>query len=144
VWLQVVSQGLRSGMASRLRDALKAALDLLSEISEQELISNSSGGLASVMGAIANDDPNAALMLLNDQAWTQFTRLGIAQRPIDLPEIYSQIYSSPKQTKAELSTKAQKSYQTLNLNVASHSIHCTICDFPVLHAFGKLATLLRR
>jgi len=57
VWLQVVSQGLRSGMASRLGDALKAALDLLSEISEQEPISNSSGGWRQVMGAIANDDP---------------------------------------------------------------------------------------
>jgi len=64
--------GLRSGMASRLRDALKATLDLLSEISEPniELLRE---GWRQVMGAIANDDPNAALMLLNDQAWTQFT-----------------------------------------------------------------------
>ncbi len=87
VWLQVVSQGLRSGMALRLVDALKAALNLLTEISEQEPnIELLREGWRQVMGALANDDPNAALMLLSDEAWTHFTRLGIAQQPIDSPE----------------------------------------------------------
>lgn len=113
VWLQVVCQGLRSGMASRLRDALKAALDLLSEISEQEPnIELLREGWRQVMGTIANDDPNAALMLLNDQAWTQFTRLGIAQRPIDLPEKFIAKYTlaqnKPKQNSQPKHRKATK------------------------------------
>jgi hypothetical protein len=94
VWLQVVCQGLRSGLASRLSDALKAALDLLSEISEQDPnIELLRAGWRQVMGAIAGLDPNAALMLLSDKAWTQFTRLGIAHMPIDSPEKFIAQYA---------------------------------------------------
>jgi len=56
---------LRNGITSWMLS--KAALDLLSEISEQEPIELLREGWRQIMGAIANDDPNAALMLLNDQ-----------------------------------------------------------------------------
>jgi len=96
-------------MASRLGDALKAALDLLSEISEQEPISNSLGRAGVVMGAIANDDPNAALMLLNDQAWTQFTSafsgLSTAEKFIAK---YTLAQNKPKQNSQPKHRKATK------------------------------------
>lgn len=110
VWLQVVCQGLRSGLASRLSDALKAALDLLSEISEEDPnIELLRAGWRQVMGAIAGLDPNAALMLLSDEAWTQFTRLGIAQPPINSPEKFLSRYTvAQNQPKKNSEVKRKK------------------------------------
>lgn len=94
VWLQIVCQGLRSGLAPRLQDAVGVAIELLSEISEDEPnIELHRQGWHQVMGAIANHNFNTALMLLNEKAWTQFTRLGIAQPPIDSPEEFLSKYT---------------------------------------------------
>ncbi len=97
VWLQIVCQGLRSGLAPRLQDAVGVAIDLLSEISEdQPNIELHRQGWCPVMGAIANHEPNTALMLLNS-AWTHFTRLGIAQPPINSPEEFLSKYTLVQQ-----------------------------------------------
>ena len=93
VWLQIVCQGLRSGLAPRLQDAVGVAIELLSEISEDEPnIELHRQGWRQVMGAIANHEPNTALTLLND-TWAQFTRLGIAQPPNDSPEEFLSRYT---------------------------------------------------
>jgi len=66
VWLQVVSQGLAQEWHHVLGDALKAALDLLSEISEQEPNIEPQEGWRRY-GCDRKRRSHAALMLLNDQ-----------------------------------------------------------------------------
>lgn len=87
VWFQVVCYGLRSGLSPRMLNTLGAALQLLSEVSEQEPnLEFLRQGWCQVMGAIAKLDFNAALRLLSDEVWSQFIRLGIAQPSTDSPE----------------------------------------------------------
>lgn len=87
VWLKVVCNGLRSKKVSPDSACFGTALSKLSQISaEDPNIESLRSGWQKVVGAIANHDRNAALMLLSDEAWTQFTRLGIAQPSIDSPE----------------------------------------------------------
>lgn len=102
VWLKMVHHGLRSKKVSPDSACFGTALSKLSQISaEDPNIESLREGWQKVVGAIANHDPNAALMLLSDEAWTQFTRLNIAQPSIDSPEKFIAEYalaqSQPKQ-----------------------------------------------
>lgn len=94
VWLHVVCQGLRSKTVSTDSAYFASALSLLSQISaEYPNIDSLRKGWQKVIGAIASQNRAQALSLLNDEAWSQFTRLGIAQPPINSPDKFISKYT---------------------------------------------------
>lgn len=87
LWLKVVSQGLRLNKIPVYSESLGIAISFLGDISvEDPNIESLRSGWQSVMEMIASVDSNAAISLLNDQAWANFTRLGITQPLLDSPE----------------------------------------------------------
>lgn len=86
VWLNVVSQGLRSQKVSVDSASLRTALSLLSQVStEATFIESLQSGCRRVMGAIATNNRQAAIKLISDE-WHEFLHLAIAQPPINTPE----------------------------------------------------------
>jgi hypothetical protein len=94
VWLNVVCQGLRSKTVSTDSAYLASALSLLSQISEEyPNIDSLRKGWQKVIGTIASQNPERASRLLSDEVWSQFTRLGIAQPPINSPDKFISKYT---------------------------------------------------
>ncbi len=80
VWLNVALQGLKSKNLSGDSASFKTALSLLSQVSiEEAFIELLQQGWRKVIGAIAINNPETALNLLNDEVWAQFIRLNIVQ-----------------------------------------------------------------
>ena len=80
VWLNVAIQGLKSKNLSGDSASFKTALSLLSQVSiEETFIELLQQGWRKVIGAIAINNPETALNLLNDEVWVQFIRLNIVQ-----------------------------------------------------------------
>jgi hypothetical protein len=98
VWLKVVRQGLRSKKISPDSACFGTALSLLSQISaEDPNLDSLREGWQKVVGAIAGNNRETALTLLSDEAWAEFTRLGIAQPAIDSPVKFIATYApAPK------------------------------------------------
>jgi hypothetical protein len=87
VWLNVVLQGLRSKKVSVDSVSFQTALSLLDQLpTEAVYIESLRQGWRKVMGAIAANNPQAALNLLSDQVWAEFVRLAIAQPTFNTPE----------------------------------------------------------
>ncbi|MEH2177095.1 hypothetical protein [Nostoc sp.] len=80
VWLDVAIQGLKSKNLSGDSASFKTALSLLSQVSiEEAFIDLLQQGWRKVISAIAINNPETALNLLNDRVWAQFIRLKIVQ-----------------------------------------------------------------
>ncbi|MGV0102130.1 phospholipase D-like domain-containing protein [Nostoc sp. DSM 114160] len=80
VWLNVALQGLKSKNLSGDSTSFQTALSLLSQVSvEEAFIEQLQQGWRKVIGAIAINNPETALNLLNDEVWAQFIRLNIVQ-----------------------------------------------------------------
>lgn len=95
VWLQVVYYRLQSGLSPEMLNILGAALQLMSEVSEQEPnLECLRQGWCQIMGTVAKLDADAALKLLSGEAWSQFIRLGIGQLPPDSPDKFIFRYAS--------------------------------------------------
>ena len=120
VWLKLVCQGLKSQKISPDSACLVTALSLLSQIAvEAANIELLREGWRQVMGAIlltqryaiASAHREAALNLLTDEVWSQFTRLGIAQPSLDSPEkfILNYIRNPSKKPDKQPAKKQQKS-----------------------------------
>ena len=112
LWLKVVSQGLRLNKVSVYSESLGSAISFLDEISvEDPNIESLRSGWQSVMEMIASVDSNAAISLLNDEAWANFTRLGITQPPLDSPEKFVSQFQpiSPKKSTNPKSKRSSKS-----------------------------------
>lgn len=108
VWLKVALHGLRSNKLSPDSPSFAAALSLLGEISEAEpYIDSLREGWREVIGAIASYNPNTALTLLTDEAWSQFTRLGIVELPSDSPEQFISKYT-PAQKQPEKTSQRKR------------------------------------
>ncbi|MBW4574156.1 MAG: hypothetical protein KME08_02605 [Aphanothece sp. CMT-3BRIN-NPC111] len=100
VWLNIVHQGLRSKNILPDAACFATALSLLSQILPKEpYVESVRLGWQKVMGAIASQNRDAALKLLSDEVWLQFTCLGIAQPLIESPqEFISKYVDPPKQS----------------------------------------------
>ncbi|WP_445628326.1 hypothetical protein [Nostoc sp. DSM 114167] len=80
VWLNVALQGLKSKNLSGDSTSFQTALSLLSQVSvEEAFIEQLQQGWRKVIGAIAINNAETALNLLNDEVWAQFIRLNIVQ-----------------------------------------------------------------
>lgn len=108
-WLEAVSQGVKAKNISPDAAYLEVALSLLSEISADNCNSDAlREGWQGVMEAIALENRDAALTLLNDSAWSHFVRLGIAQPPIDSPEKFiSNLTAAQNQALGKTSSKSK-------------------------------------
>ncbi|MDF5730225.1 MAG: hypothetical protein PUP92_19950 [Rhizonema sp. PD38] len=112
LWLKVVSQGLKLNKIPVYSKILGIAISLLGEISvEDSNIEFLRSGWQSLMEIIASVDSNAAISLLNDEAWANFTRLGITQLPLDSPEKFVSQFQpiSPKKSTNPKSKRSNKS-----------------------------------
>ncbi|XWK87442.1 MAG: hypothetical protein U7127_25115 [Phormidium sp.] len=114
VWLKLVFQGLKSKKISVDSEYFPTALSLLSEFSGEDAnIELLREGWRKVIGAIATQNPDQAVKLLTDEIWTEFTRLGIAESPIDSPQKFIAKYvleqqEAQKPTKNKSQTVSQK------------------------------------
>ncbi|MBE8965503.1 hypothetical protein IQ277_04330 [Nostocales cyanobacterium LEGE 12452] len=80
VWLNVALHGLKSKNLTSDLESFETALSLLSQVSiEEAFIEQLQQGWRKVIGAIAINNPETALNLLNDEVWAQFIRLKIVQ-----------------------------------------------------------------
>ncbi|WP_414512094.1 hypothetical protein [Nostoc sp. PCC 9305] len=80
ICLNVALQGLKSKNLSGDSASFKTALSLLNQVSvEEAFIEQLQQGWRKVIGAIAINNPETALNLLNDEVWAQFIRLKIVQ-----------------------------------------------------------------
>jgi hypothetical protein len=87
VWLKVVRQGLRSKKISPNSAYLATAVSMVSQFSvDDSNIELLRWNLRQVMGAIAALDRRQALKLLNEQIWSEFRRLGIADSALVKPD----------------------------------------------------------
>ncbi|WP_017716473.1 hypothetical protein [Kamptonema formosum] len=86
VWLKVVRQGLRSKKISPDSACFGTALSLLSQISaEHPTLDSLREEWQKVVGAIAGENRETALILLSEEVWAEFVRLGIAQPATEEP-----------------------------------------------------------
>lgn len=109
LWLNMVVQGIRSDRVSPDSDCLKTALSLLSETSSEDPnIESWREGWEKIVGAIATTNREAALNLLTEEIWSQFTRLGIVQPPIDSPDKFIAKYAvDQKQPEKSVKNKSK-------------------------------------
>lgn len=110
VWLKIALQGLRHHNLSPDSASFATALSLLSEISETEPdLGSLRERWCQVMEAIATHNPDIALTLLTDEAWSQLTRLGIVQPPVDSPEQLISKYTAAQKQPAKTSQRKRTS-----------------------------------
>ncbi|WP_193196722.1 hypothetical protein [Nostoc sp. MG11] len=98
MWLNVVLQSLR---AKNVLDLViyRKALTLLNQVSgEEAFIELLRQGWRQVIGAIATNNPETALNLLNNEVWLQFLRLNITQTS-DSPTNFISQYVEQQQEK---------------------------------------------
>jgi hypothetical protein len=91
VWLNMICQTLRSKQVNVDTDnfqiTLKSAFSLLNKISPEDIfIESLRQGWRNAINAIASQNPQTAIKLLNHDIWQEFLRLGITQPPLDTPE----------------------------------------------------------
>jgi hypothetical protein len=107
MWLNVVLHNIK---AKNVLDLViyKKALSLLSKVSgEEAFIELLREGWRQVMGAIATNNPETALKLLNNEVWVQFLRLNIALINDSPPNFISQCTISQHQEKEENNTRVK-------------------------------------
>lgn len=108
VWLNVILHGLRAKNLSADSASLKTALSLLSQVTGEEGFTLPlRTGWREVIGAIATDNSESALNLLNNEVWADFLRLDIVQ-DTDSPEKFILQYTTPPSQSKETKTKRQK------------------------------------
>lgn len=109
VWLKLVFRGLKSKKISPDSEYFKTALSLLSDFCiESENIELLREGWQKIIGAIATQNPDAALKLLTEEIWTDFTRLGITQPPNDSPSKFMAKYAiKPQKSEKNAQNKSQ-------------------------------------
>ncbi|MFB2881479.1 hypothetical protein [Floridanema aerugineum] len=114
IWLKLGFQGLKSKKISSDSEYFPTALSLLTQFSGEDAnIELLREGWRKVIGAIATQNPDQAVKLLTDEIWTEFTRLGIAESPIDSPQKFIAKYvleqqEAKKPTKNKSQTVSQK------------------------------------
>lgn len=114
IWLKLGFQGLKLKKISPDSEYFPTALSLLNEFSGEDAnIESLREGWRKVIGAIATQNPDKAVQLLTDEIWTEFTRLGIAESPIDSPQKFIAKYvleqqEAKKPTKNKSQTVSQK------------------------------------
>jgi hypothetical protein len=113
IWLKLTFQGLKSKKISPDSEYFPTALSLLSEFSVEDAnIELLREGWRKVIGAIATQIPDKAVKLLTDEIWTEFTRLGIAESPIDSPQKFIAKYVLEQQeAKKPTKNKSQTVFQ---------------------------------
>lgn len=101
VWLKATCQGLRSKQISADAPIFVSAISWCSKVSEtEEYIELLREGWRMVMEAIARQNREAALALLNEEGWGTFQRLEIAPASADTPEKFiSELVGEVKKTK---------------------------------------------
>jgi hypothetical protein len=94
VWLKVVCQGLRSKKISPDLTYLATAISMVSQFSVDDVnIESLRSNVRQVMAAIAALDRRQALKLLNEQIWSDFRRLGIADSTLVKPDNFMLKYA---------------------------------------------------
>jgi len=108
MWLNVVLQSLRAKNELDLA-TYKKALSLLSQVSgEEAFIESLRQELCKIIGAIATNNLDTALNLLNNEVWVQFLRLNITQTS-DSPANFISKYTIPQhQDNEENKTRANR------------------------------------
>lgn len=113
VWLKVALHRLRFNNLSPESPSFATALSLLAGISEAEPYIESLREIwPEVVHAIASCNPSIAITLLNDEVWSQCTRLDIFQSSIDSPEQLISKYTAGKKQPAKTSQRKRTSPTT--------------------------------
>lgn len=111
LWLDVALQGLRSNNLSADSRIFKFALSLLSQVTEEEVFVKSlTQRCRKVIDVIATHNRDTAVNLLNNEVWSHFLRLNIAQESDSPDEFISQqtLTQQPKPKKVQAEKKARK------------------------------------
>ncbi|MDY6804509.1 MAG: hypothetical protein SXA11_11975 [Cyanobacteriota bacterium] len=101
VWLKATCQGLRSKQISADAAIFASGISWCSKVSEtEEYIELLREGWRTVMEAIARQNREVALGLLNEEGWATFQRLAIPPASADTPEKFiSELVGEVKKTK---------------------------------------------
>ncbi len=102
-WLKATCQGLRNKQISPDAPIFASAISWTSKVSEtEENLELWREGWRLVMGAIARENRDVALGLLNEENWATFRRLEIATASADAPEKFiSELVGEVKKTKGK-------------------------------------------
>ncbi len=106
VWLNILLPGLRTHNIQTDSASIKTALLLLAQVSiDSKFIDSLQQAWRKVIGAIATNNRQAALNLLNDETWAQFLRIQIAHESDSPDKFISQQTKPQKQNQEQKKTK---------------------------------------
>ncbi len=118
VWLNLLLPGLRLQNIQAYLKSIQIALSLLSRVSiESAFIDSLQQEWRKIIGAIATNNPEAALNLLTNEVWVQFLRLNITQTsnsPANfilqhaLPQQREQEENEPKVKRGQVENKVKR------------------------------------
>ncbi|MEA5505296.1 hypothetical protein VB735_19710 [Halotia wernerae UHCC 0503] len=101
VWLNILLPGLRAQNIQADSGSIKTALLLLAQVADEAaFIDLLQQACRKIIGAIATNNRETALNLLNDEIWAQFLRLHIAHES-DLPNTFISQQTKPQKQNQE-------------------------------------------